>query len=47
MALHAKNIAIAAGAVGSEVDSVSKEMIYKKDISLDRAASLLEKKTVY
>jgi hydroxymethylglutaryl-CoA reductase len=47
MALHAKNIAIAAGAVGSEVEAVSKGMIYEKDISLDRAASLLVKKTIY
>ena len=44
MTLHAKNIAIAAGAVGSEVDSVSQRMIQEKDISLDRAASLLVKK---
>ena len=47
MTLHAKNMAIAAGAVGSEIDSVSKEMIHEKDISLDRAASLLVKKTIY
>ena len=47
MTLHAKNIAIAAGAVGLEVDSVSKKMISEKDISLDRATSLLLKKTIY
>jgi hydroxymethylglutaryl-CoA reductase len=47
MTLHAKNMAIAAGAVGSEIDSVSKEMIHEKDISLDRASSLLIKKTTY
>ena len=46
MTLHAKNIAIAAGAVGLEVDSVSKKMIYEKDISMDRAASLLVKKHI-
>ena len=44
MKLHSKNMALAAGAVGSEVDSVSKVMIDEKDISLDRAASLLDKK---
>lgn len=43
MALHAKNIAIAAGATNSEVDSVAKEMISEQDISLDKARSLLKK----
>ena len=43
MILHAKNIAIAAGAVGLEVDSVTTEMISNQDISRDKAASLLEK----
>lgn len=47
MKLHAKNIAIAAGATGLEVDSVSKEMIYENDISLDRATSLQIKKTTH
>jgi hydroxymethylglutaryl-CoA reductase len=44
MTLHAKNIAIAAGATGSDIDSVSKAMVAKKDISLDRATVLLSKK---
>ena len=47
MTLHAKNIAVAVGAVGLEVDSVSKRMIDEKNISLDRAASLLVKKNLY
>jgi hydroxymethylglutaryl-CoA reductase len=44
MTLHAKNIAIAAGATGSDIDSVSKAMIAKKNISLDIATILLSKK---
>lgn len=44
MKLHAKNIAIAAGAIGLEVDTISDTMIYEQDISVDNAASLLGKK---
>jgi hydroxymethylglutaryl-CoA reductase len=46
MALHAKNLAIAAGASGSEADRVALRMIEEKDISAKKAAELLEKERV-
>jgi len=41
MALHARNIAVAAGAVGSEVDWVVKSLIDKRDVRMDLAVELL------
>ncbi len=41
MALHARNIAVAAGAVGAEVDSIVKHMIEKRDVRMDLAVELL------
>lgn len=41
MALHAKNLAIAAGASASEADLVAAKMIEAKDISAKKAAELL------
>jgi hydroxymethylglutaryl-CoA reductase len=43
MSLHAKNIAIMAGAVGDEIDQVAKIMICEKRIRLDRAKEILER----
>ncbi|MFS8979405.1 hydroxymethylglutaryl-CoA reductase, degradative [Cupriavidus necator] len=41
MALHARNIALVAGAVGDEVDRVAKRMADEKDVRTDRAVALL------
>lgn len=41
MALHARNIAIAVGATGSDIDWVVKKMIAAKDVRTDLAAALL------
>lgn len=43
MKLHAKNIALAAGAKGQEVEVISKEMLRDKEISASKAEALLEK----
>lgn len=42
MALHARNIALVAGAVGAEIDAVAKRMAEEKDVRTDRALALLE-----
>lgn len=41
MALHARNIAIAAGAKGADIDRVAQEMVAAKDVRVDFAVSLL------
>lgn len=43
MSLHAKNIAVTAGAKGEELDRIVKKMIEDKNINLDYAKSLLNK----
>jgi len=42
MSLHAKNIAVIAGAKGDEIDKVSAKMIEEKNISVSRAKELLK-----
>ncbi|WP_454675839.1 hydroxymethylglutaryl-CoA reductase, degradative [Achromobacter pestifer] len=42
MALHARNIALVAGAVGVEIDTVAKRMAAEQDVRTDRALALLE-----
>ncbi|MBC7734894.1 MAG: hydroxymethylglutaryl-CoA reductase, degradative [Bacteriovorax sp.] len=42
MALHARNIAVVAGAVGAEVDRIAKQMAEEKDVRTDRALALLQ-----
>ncbi|MDH6592124.1 hydroxymethylglutaryl-CoA reductase [Variovorax sp. TBS-050B] len=42
MALHARNIALVAGATGAEVDAVAKQMAAEHDVRTDRAVALLE-----
>ncbi|WP_175234515.1 hydroxymethylglutaryl-CoA reductase, degradative [Achromobacter mucicolens] len=42
MALHARNIALVAGATGPEIDEVAKRMAAEKDVRTDRALALLE-----
>ncbi|MBI2772848.1 MAG: hydroxymethylglutaryl-CoA reductase, degradative [Burkholderiales bacterium] len=41
MALHARNIALVAGARGAEVDQVARRMAEEKDVRADRAVALL------
>ena len=41
MALHARNIALVAGASGAEIDWVVQEMVQRKDVRTDLAAELL------
>ena len=43
MELHARNIAIAAGAKGAIIDKIVEEMVHEKKIRLDRAKELLKK----
>ncbi len=43
MALHARNIAIAAGATGGQIDRIAKELAEKGDVSVDAAKEILEK----
>ncbi|MEM1964694.1 MAG: hydroxymethylglutaryl-CoA reductase, degradative [Candidatus Caldarchaeum sp.] len=42
MSLHAKNIAVMAGAVGDEIDLVAEAMVREKIIRVDRAQEILE-----
>lgn len=42
MALHARNIALTAGATGKEVDAIARRMAEEKDVRTDRAIALLK-----
>jgi hydroxymethylglutaryl-CoA reductase len=42
MALHARNIAMVAGATGDEIDAVARRMTEEHDVRTDRAVALLE-----
>ena len=42
MRLHARNIAITAGARGKQIDEIAKQMIEERNIRVDRAKELLE-----
>jgi hydroxymethylglutaryl-CoA reductase len=42
MALHARNIALVAGATGDEIDWVARELVARKDVRADLAAELLQ-----
>ncbi len=42
MALHARNIAIAAGATGANIDKVAKAIVAAEDVSIDRAVQVLK-----
>jgi hydroxymethylglutaryl-CoA reductase len=41
MALHARNIALVAGATGDEIDAVARQMAAEHDVRTDRAVALL------
>ncbi|MGF3585337.1 MAG: hydroxymethylglutaryl-CoA reductase, degradative, partial [Thermoplasmatota archaeon] len=42
MSLHAKNIAVMAGAKGDEIDIVAERMVKEGKIKLDRAEEILK-----
>jgi len=42
MSLHAKNIAVMAGAKGDQIDKVAEQMVKEKKIKLDRAKEILD-----
>jgi len=42
MSLHAKNIAMMAGAVGLEIDAIAEAMVKQKSINVETAKKLLE-----
>jgi hydroxymethylglutaryl-CoA reductase len=41
MKLHAKNVAVSAGAKGKQIDVVAQRMIEEKKIRMDRAKEIL------
>ena len=43
MALHARQVAIAAGATADEVDAVSAALVAERQIRVDRAQGILAK----
>ena len=43
MALHARNIAIAAGAIGAEVDLLANQLVESGEVTSDKAYELLAK----
>jgi hydroxymethylglutaryl-CoA reductase len=43
MELHARNVAIAAGAKGEKIDKIANHMVKEKNVKLERAKELLEK----
>ncbi|MGC9467934.1 MAG: hydroxymethylglutaryl-CoA reductase, degradative [Anaerolineae bacterium] len=45
MSLHARQVAIAAGAEGQEIDRIAEAMVASGEVRIDRAKALLEKKT--
>jgi len=44
MALHARNIALAAGATGEEIDWVAQRLAAARDVRMDLAVELLAEK---
>jgi hydroxymethylglutaryl-CoA reductase len=42
MALHARQIAIAAGATGDQIDRITAQLIHEKNVRLERAMQLLQ-----
>jgi len=43
MSLHAKNVAIAAGAKGKIIDKIAKILVKEKKVRIDRAREVLKK----
>jgi hydroxymethylglutaryl-CoA reductase len=44
MALHARNIAIVAGAEGAEIEAIAAELVRTHDVRVDRARELLSER---
>jgi len=44
MGLHARNVAVQAGATGAEVDAVAEQMVGEGRVRADRAIELLEQR---
>ena len=44
MSLHARNIALTAGAKGDEIEKIAQQMVREENVSFDRAKELLESK---
>jgi hydroxymethylglutaryl-CoA reductase len=42
MSLHARQVAIAAGAKGAQVDRVAVQLVQEKTVRIDRAKAILE-----
>ena len=42
MSLHAKQVAIAAGAQGEQVDQLAEQLVAEKTVRIDRAGEILE-----
>jgi hydroxymethylglutaryl-CoA reductase len=42
MALHARQIAVAAGARGAQVDAVAAQLIAEKNVRMERARELMQ-----
>jgi len=42
MSLHARQVAIAAGAQGEQVDRLAEQLVAEKIVRIDRAAEILE-----
>lgn len=42
MALHARNIAIAAGATGDQIDAVTRKMVQTQEVTIAHAMTLLK-----
>jgi hydroxymethylglutaryl-CoA reductase len=42
MALHARNIALVAGATGDEINAVARQLAAEHDVRTDRAVELLQ-----
>ena len=47
MALHARQVAIAAGATGDDIERVAEQLVAEKNISVTRARELLKRDTQY
>jgi hydroxymethylglutaryl-CoA reductase len=42
MSLHARQLAVAAGAVGNEIDRIAAQLVHEKQVRLDRAEALVK-----
>ena len=42
MALHARQVAIAAGAVGEQIDRLAEQLVLEKKVRIDRAEEILK-----